>query len=121
MAVLIRGMEMPTRCGECPCAYSTEGAYWDTCQAVDDKNDIEQFWKSGRPDWCPLIEIPPHGDLIDRDAWCRQLDGELEMTKLLFDRVYPQLSEMCEEVIDGVKKDVYEMPTVIEAEGSGHE
>ena len=37
MAIMIKGMEMPTRCGECPCAYSTEGAYWDTCQAVDDQ------------------------------------------------------------------------------------
>lgn len=57
MAIMIKGMEMPTRCGECPCVYSTEGAYWDTCQAVDDQNDIEQFWKSGRPDWCPLVEV----------------------------------------------------------------
>lgn len=21
-----------------------------------------------RPDWCPLIELPPHGDLIDRGS-----------------------------------------------------
>ena len=70
MSILIKGIKMPTRCGECPCAYVTEGAYWDTCQAVDDKNDIEQFFKSGRPDWCPLVEVPtPHGRLIDADAF----------------------------------------------------
>ena len=102
MSILIKGMEMPTRCGECPCAYSTEGAYWDTCQAVDDQNDIEQFWKSGRPDWCPLVEVStPHGRLIEADKLMDKIrrydDGEL-------------WSE--EEVYFTVKG----MPTIIEAE-----
>lgn len=83
MAILIKGMEMPTRCGECPCAYSTEGAYWDTCQAVDDQNDIEQFWKSGRPDWCPLVEVPDTqmDDGVDLDFESEALE---EWTKKVF-------------------------------------
>lgn len=99
MSILIKGMGMPTRCGDCPCAYSTEGAYWDTCQAVDDQNDIEQFWKSGRPEWCPLVEIPPHGRLIDADA----LTGKAYMDGKL----------MCVEM-----DEIEEAPTIIEAEKS---
>ena len=30
---------------------------------------VEEAWKQGKPDWCPVVEIPePHGDLIDMDA-----------------------------------------------------
>ena len=77
MSILIKGMKMQTRCVECPCAYFTEGAYWDTCQAVDDQNDIGQFWKSGRPDWCPLVEVPtPHGRLIDAGALTELVETE---------------------------------------------
>lgn len=102
MSILIKGMEMPTRCGECPCAYSTEGAYWDTCQAVDDQNDIEQFWKSGRPDWCPLVEVPiPHGRLIE---------AERLMHKLIR---YGGISSWSEEELYYTIKD---MDTIIEAE-----
>lgn len=82
MSILIKGMEMPTRCGECPCAYFTEGAYWDTCQAVDDQNDIEQFWKSGRPDWCPLVEAPKHGRLIDADEFEKYVELEYETREI---------------------------------------
>ena len=32
-----------------------------------------------RPTWCPLIELPPHGDLIDRDALMK--DGWLSLHK----------------------------------------
>ena len=41
------------------------------CQAVKaDKNKrIYAPYGEGRPDWCPLIEVPtPHGRLIDADA-----------------------------------------------------
>ena len=62
--ILIRGMEMPTGCASCDFAiYHTDSAY-HYC-----------FWLKKvfiKPDAklkdCPLIELPPHGDLIDRDA-----------------------------------------------------
>ena len=100
MSLLIKGMKMPTRCGECPCAYSTEGMYWDTCQAVDDQNDIEQFWRSGRPDWCPLVEVPtPHGRLADADA----LLERLQMTAI-------------DPVPSWIRAEIIIAPTIIEAE-----
>lgn len=81
MAVLIKGMEMPTRCGECPCAYSTEGAYWDTCQAVDDQNDIEQFWKSGRPDWCPLVEVQEDEHMANLREYAQDMGVTIEQAE----------------------------------------
>ena len=59
---LIR-MDMPKSCGFCPvCQASyTDGDY---CALKD--NRYTEYQK--RPDNCPLVELPTHGDLIDRDA-----------------------------------------------------
>ena len=57
--------EIPNRCGRCPCFNAEHPMY---CQAVKaDKNKrIYAPYGEGRPDWCPLIEVPtPHGRLID--------------------------------------------------------
>ena len=56
MSVLIKGMEMPQNCEEC-----------------DVKAVCKNYWKlirkqHTRPSWCPRVSVPPHGDLIDRDA-----------------------------------------------------
>ena len=78
MSILIKGMEMPT---SCPCELT--GVGYDLCCSFVygiPKRVIEYYecCENGtRPDWCPLIEIPPHGDLIDRDALLKTLDGEL--------------------------------------------
>ena len=55
MSVLIKGMEMPTSCGNC---------FFDTrCDNWRLRN-----WGAPPPDDCPLVPVPPHGDLIDRGA-----------------------------------------------------
>ena len=63
MSILIRGMEMPQNCDKC----RFQSAFKLYCDAMPynfcgNTDDIE------RPDWCPLIELPPHGRLIDADA-----------------------------------------------------
>lgn len=65
MSLIIPGMKMPTECWECPCAYETEGVHHNYCQAVGYDTQLPD---EGRPDWCPLIELPPHGRLGDLDA-----------------------------------------------------
>ena len=47
------------------------------CQAVKaDKNKrIYAPYGEGRPDWCPLIEIPPHGRLGDLDALYEEISN----------------------------------------------
>lgn len=63
MSILIRGMEMPKACRECPLEtdYGTCGYYSLYVEAGHD-SDYEK-----RRDDCPLIELPPHGRLIDAD------------------------------------------------------
>ena len=72
MGVYIPKMDMPTRCEKCDLAYDDDGYF--ACPFT------KAFYKSKqRPTWCPLIELPPHGDLIDRDALMK--DGWLSLHK----------------------------------------
>jgi len=67
VSFFIKGMEIPRRCGLCPCFHAEHPMY---CQAVkaDKEKRIVAPYGLPRPDWCPLVEIPtPHGDLVDRD------------------------------------------------------
>ena len=75
MSVLIIDLKMPKNCVECPlqhCFYLPHNylnaKLYETpalvCAAVGAK--IENGTK--REDYCPLIEVPPHGRLIDADA-----------------------------------------------------
>lgn len=59
MSVLIKGMEMPRHCGEC-------GIEW--CDRWKQLIIAGMSIAKTRPSDCPLIEIPPHGRLIDVDA-----------------------------------------------------
>lgn len=64
MSILIKGMRMPKSCYECALEtdYGTCGYYSYYVEAGHD-SEINK-----RRDDCPLIEIPPHGRLIDADA-----------------------------------------------------
>lgn len=52
-------MEMPRNCNECRFAIE------NYCYAV---LKYKHLRGGERKNWCPLIEVPPHGDLIDRNA-----------------------------------------------------
>lgn len=68
MGVYIKGMDMPTNCCEC-FAFKSNISGQQFCRAkrtAFGKEDAE--WLPKRtPNWCPLEELPPHGDLVDRD------------------------------------------------------
>ena len=79
MSVYIKGMEMPTRCFECPmCCVDTCGILCcvDSC-CISHGSYIEyrevdvDTARNGRPDWCPLIPVSEHGRLIDADDFFR--------------------------------------------------
>jgi len=76
MSLLIKGMEMPKSCSVCP---MLEGESMDgLCHAANKWLDDDEHWTwyvypegdvdDSKPCNCPLIEVPPHGDLIDKDA-----------------------------------------------------
>ena len=103
MSMLIKGMEMPTSCDKCRFCVNgfTDDAPMYEC-AVQSEDIVSVLVESNgkpfdfRPDWCPLIELPPHGRLIDADA-IQDYNVETFGQRLL--------------IIDTA-------PTVIEAEGS---
>ena len=62
MSVIVKGIKFPHGCGDCPCLGGEDYNYY--CQVTNNGIPLDGH----RPDWCPLVEIKPHGDLIDRDA-----------------------------------------------------
>lgn len=68
MTILIKGMEMPKSCWHCEFCRDGLDEYaqhYDYCVALDMNILISQ---TERHENCPLIEVPPHGRLIDADA-----------------------------------------------------
>lgn len=83
MSILIRGMEMPKRCCSCFLCYADQDSEHNVdwicaplCKIVNKGSIIQPEIKL---DDCPLVELPPHGDLIDRDALMK--DGWLSLWK----------------------------------------
>lgn len=91
MSVLIKGMKMPRSCSECGFRL-----------ALGCCGNLPQ---NTRVPTCPLIEIPPHGRLIDADAL-------KETNPRHMNADVPYVTEVTvEEIID-------DAPTIIEAEGT---
>ena len=109
MSVLIRGMEMPNRCLDCPLMVSRDN---DECIVQSEvANEIARTWEDLKAN-CPLVEVPtPHGRLIDADAFDERVRVAGEMSE----------EELTEDFKDGVQAVLYmlsKQPTIIEAEGS---
>lgn len=64
MSVYIKGMEMPKSCFSCPFMYARTLCAANHKIQFDDEGYTEL---KGRYIGCPLVEIPPHGRLIDAD------------------------------------------------------
>lgn len=68
MGVYVKGMEMPTNC---PCELT--GVGYDLCCSFvcGIPKRVREYYEccenGTRPDWCPLVPVPPHGRLGDLD------------------------------------------------------
>ena len=64
MGVYIPDMKMPHDCRDCPMLLYHLSNGSTECTAA--RKTVADNWQvipfDGRPDWCPLEEIPPHGD-----------------------------------------------------------
>ena len=69
MSVLIRGFEKPDHCLRCPMKGIDDECVLQGVEVCDEYEDWEQQMAN-----CPLVPVPPHGDLIDRNAlpWEKQ-------------------------------------------------
>ena len=113
MSILIK-MEMPTRCAECRMA---DGDTYDGfCHAAEMWFDDDRWrWfvyeeddiDTDKPLNCPLIEIPPHGKLIDADA---------KVQTQLYDDEHEEWTDVEMTVEEYLGYCNNEVPTIIEAE-----
>ena len=104
MSVLIKDMEMPKSCYACDFSFpstDSEGGVHTICTALQE--EILPLLLERQED-CPLVEVPPHGDLIDRDKiWLN--DFEIVMCNGDY-----------KEALQMQTKKILDAPTVIEAE-----
>ena len=67
MSVIIRGMKMPKGCAFCK--IQTRNGKKMLCPLMRREWDLRDPMSADhRLDGCPLVEIPPHGRLIDGDV-----------------------------------------------------
>lgn len=74
MSVLIKGMEMPENCYDCPFVRASWGNDY-YCAKGDGVEDNIKTLMSKRMNDCPLIEVPPHGRLILENGEEYEIDG----------------------------------------------
>lgn len=86
MSVLIPGMEMPIDCCDCPMS----GDYRMCCSLMPGVPALyaeftDAIKTNRRHKDCPLVPVPPHGDLIDKDVMCEECRRVAEE----YDGIYP--------------------------------
>ena len=103
--ILIKGMEMPKKCSECLLTKLSPTGESLICNYMLSKVSWDE-----KPFDCPLIELPPHGDLIDRDVARKSIrpwSPEDERNGCTFDTVKKLMHTMLDRA-----------PTIIPAEKS---
>ena len=107
MSVIVSGMEMPKSCFGCHLFNLDDQDLWcianhyaGYCRELSKYIDEDKFVKERHPD-CPLIEVPPHGKLIDAN--------EIEYENWYLDETGESYKMVGKDDIDG-------MSTIIEAE-----
>ena len=118
MSILIRGMEMPKSCSDC--FYEYETLKGETCCAICNGSISNDESFSKRIPSCPLVEIPPHGRLIDADELKSIIESYLKIQEdWAMETVMPDCKDRAEAMVTAYincVKAVEKMPTVIEAE-----
>ncbi len=112
MSILIKGMEMPTSCWDC---------YFQDCgncvlnrHKVVDKCILDDC----RDEDCPLVELLPHGRLIDADELRERLHKMIVRFYSAYEKDGKDERIACLLEIDlGVRGVICDTSTIIEAEG----
>lgn len=102
MSVIVKGMEMPNVCAYC---FLDAGE----CNLHAEVN----IWRERHPD-CPLIELPPHGKLIDATF------EENHYASMLLDPT-PDVTEQDKRTAKDIIFALQMAKTVIKAEGEKNE
>ena len=113
MSILIK-REMPKGCWACPFAVGKHHECLFTKKSYN-------WGLTTRPSDCPLVEVPPHGRLIDGNQLETILANAIAMCTTVAEALEckddPEIKmeiKAYTDILNGVK----EQPTIIEAEGS---
>ena len=114
MSILIKDMEMPKSCSECGQFRWDIFLQSDVCRIAEaiGYDGIFQSEDEGiynRPNWCPIIEVPKHGRLIDADT-LEEHDGWLR------DSMYFAQESSHTHIQFIYANDIINAPTIIPAE-----
>ena len=111
MSVLIKGMKKPETCSKCPfCQFGGVPILERRCLVIGESIFFDA--KENRAGNCPLVEIPPHGKLINKDALMEYIE-ETYCTPCPHDGDY-NYCKACR--IDDALDAVEDAPTIIESE-----
>ena len=105
MSLMIKGMNMPKSCKDCPCREYPKFSFESNWCCLNQKtiSDVRVISPN-----CPLIEVPtPHGRLIDADELKKNMRN-----------YYPSIDHLCCSQHVVTKRDIDCAPTIIEAEAS---
>lgn len=105
MSVIIKSMKMPPSCYFCGLTDTS----FIHCEAFSPTKLLEDDCEERRPKWCPLIELPPHGRLIDADRLVPILKCVSEAEGQIYGHCNWNFAGKCINEIDNA-------PTVLEAE-----
>lgn len=112
MKIYVEERDMPKNCMNCPC-----GAVYFAYSCKAEQKEFEKYPFDGRQDWCPLVPVPPHGDLIEKSIIEKAIEDscvECEEMCLEFDGLCADC-DAC--VLSLVKKALTDAPTVIPESG----
>lgn len=113
MSILIKGMEIPENCKTCPFIRNEYGLeeyeeiYYCRCSLTQMPPKNPAFARSKN---CPLVEIPPHGRLIDADEMFIEFVTEGQRSKRY------KIGEKWELNGEEIRGVISRLPTIIEAE-----
>ena len=115
MSILIKGMDMPEDCLACR---FRDGAW---CIALGTDNwraAYNSAPKGERLSDCPLVEIPPHGDLIDKDVLFRSIEAYYDdITQGAHPAGETSPERAMRLAYGNCLNDIEASPTIIESEG----
>lgn len=102
MDILIKGMEMPSCCGLCPCFHAEHPMY---CQADKTIRMTAPYGK--RMEGCPLVALPEHhGRLKDADAMLEKQERIVlpdDLTYTIAHGILKQIIEDAETIVEATE------------------
>jgi hypothetical protein len=65
-SIIVKGMRIPENCIKCPLQFG--GWCYVSPPEIDERvaPTVDEAVEQGKPEWCPLVDLGKHGDLIDR-------------------------------------------------------